>query len=351
MLKSWENDGSLEFKIIDGIKFYFNRGHTNLFRINKAAKERKDAVTGKTKDDLDRELDEYNNHKKNCKCYLSNDCPVCLEDLCEQELECCHNYVHQTCLAKWYQTNRNNKCPFCRHELTIDIGDDLEPKVVADIPVPRDDYSLDKSYVSKHGNNYSSVFGRSPFPPTPDSINVIEILGEDNMFQDVDHGFLIRQLGDGTCELLGVRDLGSNTTRLLTRDELLLAQRMGLTIPADDLVIPTPNTFRNRPSRIILPAPRQSRITGSVHGATSNSQYTTPDIETYEPFSEDEMNIGNGTPSLSSIGLEGRNPESSTAGSAPPVNEAMRYGREMEDQVVSSHRHREFERDGDSYWN
>ena len=53
MLKSWENDGSLEFKIIDGIKFYFNRGHTNLFRINKAAKERKDAVTGKTKDDLD----------------------------------------------------------------------------------------------------------------------------------------------------------------------------------------------------------------------------------------------------------------------------------------------------------
>ncbi len=53
MLKTWEDDGSLEYKIIDGKKFYFNRSHTNLFRINNAAKERKDAITGKSKDDLD----------------------------------------------------------------------------------------------------------------------------------------------------------------------------------------------------------------------------------------------------------------------------------------------------------
>ena len=53
MLKKWEEDGSLEYKIIDGDKFYFNRSHTNLFRINKAAKARKDAITEEVKDDLD----------------------------------------------------------------------------------------------------------------------------------------------------------------------------------------------------------------------------------------------------------------------------------------------------------
>ena len=52
-LKKWEEDGSLEYKIIDGNKFYFNRSHTNLFRINKAAKVRKDAITEEVKDDLD----------------------------------------------------------------------------------------------------------------------------------------------------------------------------------------------------------------------------------------------------------------------------------------------------------
>ncbi len=38
-LLKWEKDGSLEYKIIDGKKFYFNRAHTNFFLINKTAKK------------------------------------------------------------------------------------------------------------------------------------------------------------------------------------------------------------------------------------------------------------------------------------------------------------------------
>lgn len=53
MIKAWEEDGSLEYKIIDGQKFYFNRSHTNLFRVNKSAKAIKDASTGNPKDELD----------------------------------------------------------------------------------------------------------------------------------------------------------------------------------------------------------------------------------------------------------------------------------------------------------
>jgi hypothetical protein len=52
-LKIWEEDGSLEYIIIDGDKFYFNRSHTNLFRINKEAKARKDLITEEVKDGLD----------------------------------------------------------------------------------------------------------------------------------------------------------------------------------------------------------------------------------------------------------------------------------------------------------
>ena len=53
MIKNWEIDGSLEFKVIDGEKRFFNRSYTNLFRINKVAKSRMDSITGKSKDDLD----------------------------------------------------------------------------------------------------------------------------------------------------------------------------------------------------------------------------------------------------------------------------------------------------------
>jgi hypothetical protein len=46
MLEQWEADGSLEYKIIDGKKLYFNRAAANLFRVNKEAKKRKEKVDG-----------------------------------------------------------------------------------------------------------------------------------------------------------------------------------------------------------------------------------------------------------------------------------------------------------------
>ncbi|MBU2493762.1 MAG: transglutaminase-like domain-containing protein [Bacteroidetes bacterium] len=58
-IKKWEEDGSLEYKVIDGEKYYFNRSHTNLFRINKEAKKRKIEIEGDKKDKLDEFLEAY----------------------------------------------------------------------------------------------------------------------------------------------------------------------------------------------------------------------------------------------------------------------------------------------------
>jgi transglutaminase-like putative cysteine protease len=58
-LKKWEEDGSLEYKIIDGKKWYFARAASNLFRINKEAKKQKESVDGFAKDPLDVFLESY----------------------------------------------------------------------------------------------------------------------------------------------------------------------------------------------------------------------------------------------------------------------------------------------------
>mgnify|MGYP002639576397 CR=1 FL=1 len=58
-LLEWEVDGSLEYKIIDREKFYFNRAASNLFRINSAAREKKNEVDGTVKDNLDVFLESY----------------------------------------------------------------------------------------------------------------------------------------------------------------------------------------------------------------------------------------------------------------------------------------------------
>ena len=59
MLLAWENDNSLEMKIIDGEKKYFTNTVSNLFRINKEAKKQKEKVDGVKKDDLEAFLADY----------------------------------------------------------------------------------------------------------------------------------------------------------------------------------------------------------------------------------------------------------------------------------------------------
>lgn len=59
MVTSWENDNSLEMKIIDGEKKYFNNAVPNLFRINKEAKKHKEKIEGKKLDDLEIFLENY----------------------------------------------------------------------------------------------------------------------------------------------------------------------------------------------------------------------------------------------------------------------------------------------------
>lgn len=58
-LDKWEKDGSLEFKIIDGVKFYFNRAHANLFRVNKEAKKQKEKIDGYMPNELNKYLSAY----------------------------------------------------------------------------------------------------------------------------------------------------------------------------------------------------------------------------------------------------------------------------------------------------
>ncbi|HEX9253453.1 MAG TPA: transglutaminase-like domain-containing protein, partial [Ignavibacteriaceae bacterium] len=58
-LEKWEKDGSLEYKVIDGKKWYFSRAASNLFRINNEAKAQKEKVDGYQKDGLDAFLEGY----------------------------------------------------------------------------------------------------------------------------------------------------------------------------------------------------------------------------------------------------------------------------------------------------
>lgn len=58
-LEKYEQDGSLEYKIIEGEKLYFNRSQANLFRINKIAKAKKEEIDGVKKDGLDEFLEGY----------------------------------------------------------------------------------------------------------------------------------------------------------------------------------------------------------------------------------------------------------------------------------------------------
>jgi transglutaminase-like putative cysteine protease len=58
-LEKWENDGSLEYKVIDGNKWYFSRTASNLFRINTEARKQKELLDGYIKDPLDAFLEEY----------------------------------------------------------------------------------------------------------------------------------------------------------------------------------------------------------------------------------------------------------------------------------------------------
>jgi hypothetical protein len=59
MLIKWEKDNSLEMKIIDGEKRYFNNAIPNLFRINEEAKKQKEKIDGIKKDSLDLFLENY----------------------------------------------------------------------------------------------------------------------------------------------------------------------------------------------------------------------------------------------------------------------------------------------------
>ncbi len=53
MLGKWEENKTLEMKIIDGKKKYFHNAVPNFFRVNKEAKARKEKMDGKKTDNLD----------------------------------------------------------------------------------------------------------------------------------------------------------------------------------------------------------------------------------------------------------------------------------------------------------
>lgn len=59
MMSDWESDNSLEMKIIDGEKRYFNNAVPNLFRVNGEAKKVKEKIDGVKTDPLNKFLEEY----------------------------------------------------------------------------------------------------------------------------------------------------------------------------------------------------------------------------------------------------------------------------------------------------
>ncbi|MCB0587858.1 MAG: transglutaminase domain-containing protein, partial [Phaeodactylibacter sp.] len=58
-LAEWETSGDLEMRIIDGNKRYFRNAVWNLFRVNEAAKKRREAVDGPPVSELDQFLQSY----------------------------------------------------------------------------------------------------------------------------------------------------------------------------------------------------------------------------------------------------------------------------------------------------
>lgn len=57
MLSDWEKDKSLEMKVINGEKRYFNNAVPNLFRVNKEAKKRKEEIDGPPNNSFDNFVD------------------------------------------------------------------------------------------------------------------------------------------------------------------------------------------------------------------------------------------------------------------------------------------------------
>lgn len=72
---------------------------------------------------------------------MVEECPICLEDIKDDSipttLSCGHKY-HRKCIANWfsqpkeyefdglnYEREFNNTCPFCRHEISEDIINDI----------------------------------------------------------------------------------------------------------------------------------------------------------------------------------------------------------------------------------
>jgi hypothetical protein len=65
-----------------------------------------------------------------------------------------------------------------------------------------------------------------PTAATDNTINVVPIPGNPNMFKELNHGFILRQEHDGTVVALAVEENG--VQRNLTADEKKTAQVLGL---------------------------------------------------------------------------------------------------------------------------
>jgi len=169
-----------------------------------------------TKEELDEQLDIYFSHKRDCKCYLStNDCPICLDGMTEQQIECCDNYIHQKCLAAMYQKG-NTKCPMCRYNLKLDINSFDIPMVVADVPKVLEDLS------------------NKPSGKLLDNKLTLDVIPLDNnriRYLDLTYGYVI-ELGI-TNDVIGIiRDGSRNINKMnnLTEEEAKQGWELGLHI-------------------------------------------------------------------------------------------------------------------------
>ncbi|RPI70381.1 MAG: transglutaminase domain-containing protein, partial [Ignavibacteriales bacterium] len=133
-LKKWEDDGSLEFKIIDGEKLYFNRAQGNLFRVNKEAKKQKEKVDGVYVSELNK--------------YLSTYIPQAVNE---------------------FEQTKNNLVRKVVHKLNYTVT--VEPNVVPDgevircwLPYPREEHSrqMDIKLISVNSDEYIIADNENP---------------------------------------------------------------------------------------------------------------------------------------------------------------------------------------------
>jgi len=105
-----------------------------------------------TKRELDLELEQYMSHKYTCLCYKSdNDCPICLENMCDTQPGCCESWYHEKCLRDHFY--RNETCPTCRQGLMLDEEGNVVKEIKKVEKVEKKMENINRSWINQNNRS------------------------------------------------------------------------------------------------------------------------------------------------------------------------------------------------------